>query len=169
MIYVQGQNDDKLLCHVTGMRIDCSVPWPAPDGNLALAENRYPITEIGLRRLLERLIEIGEMGLREGNCQVNVRTLRLRAGPVRASKLNIHGPSPGSPSTKPKSTWMTNETCPSGMRPTIGRTRTDGVPELVEEYTYSDLKSNRGFSDQDFDVENPEYAFARNSPVVHAK
>jgi hypothetical protein len=34
-------------------------------------------------------------------------------------------------------------------------------PELVEEYTYTDLKLNIGLGDVDFDVSNADYAFGR--------
>jgi hypothetical protein len=34
-----------------------------------------------------------------------------------------------------------------------------GAPELVEEYTYLDVKLNNGFTDADFDPRNPSYAF----------
>ena len=34
-------------------------------------------------------------------------------------------------------------------------------PELVEEYSYSDLKLNVGLGDIDFDVSNEDYAFGR--------
>ncbi len=36
-----------------------------------------------------------------------------------------------------------------------------GAPELIEEYTYLDLKLNNGFTEADFDVRNPNYAFKR--------
>ena len=35
------------------------------------------------------------------------------------------------------------------------------APELVEEYTYRDLRLNVGLSDADFDPANPAYSFGR--------
>ena len=32
-------------------------------------------------------------------------------------------------------------------------------PELIEEYTYLNLKINNGFTDADFDTKNPNYSF----------
>ena len=32
-------------------------------------------------------------------------------------------------------------------------------PQLIEEYTYLDLKLNNGFTDADFDIRNPNYQF----------
>jgi hypothetical protein len=34
-----------------------------------------------------------------------------------------------------------------------------GSPELIEEYTYLDLKLNNAFSDEDFSIWNPAYHF----------
>ena len=34
-----------------------------------------------------------------------------------------------------------------------------GPPELMEEYTYLNLKLNNGFTDADFDIKNPNYKF----------
>ena len=33
------------------------------------------------------------------------------------------------------------------------------APELMEEYTYLNLKLNNGFTDADFDIKNPNYGF----------
>ncbi len=35
----------------------------------------------------------------------------------------------------------------------------DAAPELLEEYTYQDLKTNIGLNDADFDTKNPAYGF----------
>ena len=35
----------------------------------------------------------------------------------------------------------------------------DGMPELLEEYTYQDLSLNAGLKDIDFDPNNPAYGF----------
>ena len=34
-----------------------------------------------------------------------------------------------------------------------------GQPQLIEEYTYVNLKLNNGFTDADFDIRNPNYGF----------
>jgi hypothetical protein len=38
-----------------------------------------------------------------------------------------------------------------------------GPPELIEEYTYLDLKLNNGFTDEDFDTRNPDYHFQQGA------
>ena len=34
-----------------------------------------------------------------------------------------------------------------------------GKPQVLEEYTYLNLKLNNGFTDADFDIRNPNYQF----------
>lgn len=40
-------------------------------------------------------------------------------------------------------------------------TSPESAPELLEEYTYTNLKLNIGLTDLDFDVSNTNYAFGR--------
>ena len=42
-----------------------------------------------------------------------------------------------------------------------GRVSPNAAAEMVEEYSYCDLKLNVGLSDLDFDVSNKDYAFGR--------
>ena len=65
-----------------------------------------------------------------------------------------------SSSTWPGSSSTTTSMCPSATRRTSGRTARCR-PEVMEEYTYLNLKLNNGFSDEDFDLHNPKYHFYR--------
>ena len=68
---------------------------------------------------------------------------------------------PSSSSTRSASTSTGSSACRSDSRPTTGPTSPEAAPELVEEYTYTDLKLNVGLGDVDFDVSNTDYAFGR--------
>ena len=39
----------------------------------------------------------------------------------------------------------------------------EGAPQLIEEYTYLDLKLTDRLTDEDFDPDNPDYSFSRRS------
>ena len=71
-IYVDGSNDGSLLAHGNGIkhRLIGTVSLK-PTSTLAMSGNRYPITEMGMRRLLERLLEIGSNDVKYGECTVN--------------------------------------------------------------------------------------------------
>ena len=45
------------------------------------------------------------------------------------------------------------------MSRTTGRKRPAASRILLEEYTYTDIKLNNGFTDADFDDHNPKYNF----------
>ena len=70
-IYVEGQNSGNLLAHGNGIkhRLIGTVSLK-PTSPLAMSGNRYPITEMGMRRLLERLLEIGTNDVKYGECNV---------------------------------------------------------------------------------------------------
>jgi hypothetical protein len=41
-----------------------------------------------------------------------------------------------------------------------------GKPPLVEEVNFRNVEINRGYTDEDFDPSNPNYAFGRQGPTV---
>ncbi|MBL8829449.1 MAG: DUF1571 domain-containing protein [Planctomycetaceae bacterium] len=162
-IYVEGQNNGKLLAHTTGLkhRLVGTLALQ-PDGALAMSEGRYPVTEVGLRRLVERMIRVGEKELPLGNCEVKTIPPRIINGrscegievthPEKGDDFLYHivrvyaDPQTGVPVRFASYDWPANE---------------NEEPPLLEEYTYEDLQLNRGFTDQDFSVENPQYDFKR--------
>ncbi len=56
-----------------------------PDSMLAMLDNRYPITEIGILNLTKRLIEVAELDKKYGECEVKFATARSMAGLAPAS------------------------------------------------------------------------------------
>ena len=66
VIYVRGQNDDK----VWGHRGDFGTMKLSPDSDLAMRGQHYPISEIGMANLVSRLVEVGREDVRYGECEV---------------------------------------------------------------------------------------------------
>ncbi len=71
VIWVEGANNNKLIGHEGGLLNLTSVHLE-PTGMLAMMDNKYPITEIGLTRLIEKLIEKGERDRAIGSCEVQI-------------------------------------------------------------------------------------------------
>ena len=71
-VYIDGRNDGNMLAHGNGVkhRLFGTVSLK-PTSLMAMSGNRYPITEMGMRRLTERLIEIGSNDMQFGECNVN--------------------------------------------------------------------------------------------------
>ncbi|HUY35074.1 MAG TPA: DUF1571 domain-containing protein [Pirellulales bacterium] len=166
-IYVEGQNDGKLLGHTTGLmgKLTGTVALD-PKGLLATRGNRYGITDSGMRSLLEKLIALGETpGLLDG-CAVGFdEQATVDERPCTCVEISMPRPKP---KRKPKDAFMlatarifldhewnvpvrfeTHEWPDDGQ----------GGPRLSEQYTYLRIKFNQGLTDFDFDKTNPEYAF----------
>lgn len=159
-IYVKGRNNDNLLGHANGMRKIFGTVSLKPDSMLAMAGNRYPITELGIRRLIERLIEVGEHDSQFGECEVQaVPNTRINGRecvclqvlhPVPRKEFLFH---------KAKIYVDSQHNLPVRYEAYDWPLEPGGQPPLLEEYTYLDLKLNNGFTDRDFDATNPEYQF----------
>ncbi len=171
VIYVQGRNRDKLLCHVTGVRHRMlGTVALRPTGRLAMTDNRYPITEIGILRLVERLIEVGQSDMKDSDCEVRITRASIQDRPCTCIEVEHPRPQPGLRCHLAKVYIDDERNLPLNYEAYDWPKDAGDAPELIEQYTYLDLKVNRGFSERDFDVENPDYAFSRNagSNVAHA-
>lgn len=160
-IYVRGQNDGNLLAHPTGFRktVVGTVSLD-PTGMIAMSGNRYPITDVGVLNLVERLVEIGEKDTQYGECEVQF---------FQGAKINnrdctciqvIH--------PVPRRNFLfhlarifvdTELNMPVRYEAYDWPEKQGGPPVLTEEYTYLNLKLNNGFTDADFNTENPAYQF----------
>lgn len=160
VIYVKGRNDGKLLAHANGVKkLFGTVPLD-PNSMLAMAGNRYPITELGIRRLTERLIEVGEHDSQYGECEVKAfpnskingrDCVCLRVThPVRRREFTF---------TMAKVYVDSELNIPVRYEAYDWPRAPGGEPLLTEEYTYDNVRLNVGLTDRDFDVTNPEYHF----------
>ncbi|MBX3413498.1 MAG: DUF1571 domain-containing protein [Pirellulales bacterium] len=160
-IFVRGQNNGNLLAHPTGFRktVVGTVSLD-PTGMIAMSGNRYPITEVGVLNLVERLVEIGERDTQYGECEVQF---------FQGAKINnrdctciqvIH--------PVPRRNFLfhlarifvdTELNMPVRYEAYDWPEKQGGPPVLTEEYTYLNLKLNNGFTDADFSTDNPSYQF----------
>ncbi len=163
VIYVRDKNEGNLLAHPTGIRKKLvGTVSLKPTSMLAMSGNRYPITEIGILNLVQRLIEVGEHDTQYGECEVELFR-EAKINDRSATCIQVHHPVPrrnflfnlariyvddemNLPVRYEAYEW------PKANDP-------DGEPVLLEEYTYYNIKLNNGFTDEDFDVNNPAYEF----------
>jgi uncharacterized protein DUF1571 len=159
VIYVEGRNDGKLQAHVPGTGRILGTVSLRPTCRLAMRGNRYPITEVGMLRLIERLIKVGEDDMRQGVCELAIDGGVAIDGQL-CSCINVR-----QPVDRQTSPYYIAKVYVDERRMLPIRFEAYGFPPhgepapLVEEYTYVDLKLNNGFTDADFDVKNPAYAF----------
>lgn len=159
-IFVRGRNDGNLLGHANGVRkIFGTIPLK-PDSMLAMQGNRYPITELGIRRLTERLIEVGEHDSQFGECEVTALP-NTKINGRECVCLQVHHPVPRKEFlfNKAKIYVDSQHNVPVRYEAYDWPREPGSEPLLTEEYTYLELKFNNGFTDRDFDTTNPDYQF----------
>lgn len=159
-IFVTGQNNDKMLAHGTGIEAIVGTLELDPSGDRALEESRYPITNIGMRNLLELTIA-------QWNSELNVPGVKVRYFPnAKVSNVECRV-FESSYDKKHKGVkfhmtrlYVDKKTAfPVRVEQFDFPTKTGAKPAILEQYTYLNVKANGGLKDIDFDVKNPGYDF----------
>lgn len=157
VIYIAGQNQGNLLAHKANMSVTVSLH---PEGMVAMTGRNYPLTEIGLVNLVRRLVEVGQQDLQYGDCEVKYFTsAKVNKRPCTVIQV-MHPTQRDVFRFHLARIFVDNELMtPIRYESYDWPREPGGEPELLEEYTYMDLKVNVGFTDEDFSVQNPEYRF----------
>lgn len=159
-IYVAGKNNDKMLAHGTGIEAIVGTLELDPSGDRALEESRYPITNIGMRNLLELTIA-------QWNSELNVPGVKVRYFP-NAKVGNVEcRVFESSYDKKHKGVkfhmtrlYVDKKTAfPVRVEQFDFPAQTGAKAPIVEQYTYLNVKANGGLKDIDFDIKNPNYEF----------
>lgn len=159
-LYVTGQNDNKLIGHGVGVERTFGTQKIPPDGFIAMRGNKYPITEMGVLNLVDRLLEVGYKDSKYGECDVkyieNVKvdqrecTLIQVVHPVPRKNFIFHI----------ARIYVDKEMNLPIRYESYDWPKAPGEePVLIEAYTYRNLKLNVGLTDADFDYRNPEYSY----------
>ena len=125
-------------------------------------ENKYPITEIGMAKMLDTVMAIWE---REKDiAPANVEVLLSGPGNLgsnereeiqithkeRLEGLKFH---------RTRVSFERETGFPVLVEQYEWPSQAGDSPALVEQYVYADIKTNPGLSDSDFDPDNSEYKF----------
>ncbi len=162
-IYIEGQNDGKMLAHENGSlgRIIGMVSL-SPNGVVAMQGQKYPITNIGIKHLaLQSVLDLkAKRSVPTSNIKVRIydsakvdgreTTCIVVDHPVRQEDIEFHS----------MRIFIDDELgVPTRFEGYGWPAATGGKPPLVEEYHYRNLKTDQGLTDFDFDAKNPDYAF----------
>ena len=159
VIFVENQNNGKLVAHDTGLLGRITV-YLDPMGPMAMQNSRYPIYEAGIENLVVKLIEKAERDKVAGDCEVEfVETSKINDRPC--TKIKVTHPVQKAPyDFNVAEVFIDNELQVPVRYAAYTWPRVTGAdPELIEEYTYLNLELNKGFTDRDFDKTNPEYEY----------
>ncbi|HXT59429.1 MAG TPA: DUF1571 domain-containing protein [Pirellulales bacterium] len=160
-IYVHGHNDNRLLAHPNGLKGRLVGTFKLdPQGKMAMEGNRYPITDLGVKRMAESWLEEARRDVQFVRCSAKIIPgAKVNERPctcVELTRLEHHHDSP----FRITRLFIDAELrLPVRYEAYEWSAQPGGEPELAEEYTYLQFQPNRRFSDLDFDVQNPEYKF----------
>jgi hypothetical protein len=161
VIYVDGQNNNNMWAHGSGLRKTMfGNVLLKPDGPIAMKNQRYPVTELGILNLTRRLVEVGEDNKNYGECEVKFYEGTKVQGRVCTCIEVIHPVPRRNFVFHIARIFVDKElNMPIRYESYDWPKEAGGPPELLEEYTYVNLKLNNGFADADFDIKNPNYKF----------
>ncbi len=160
-IWVEGENKGKIIAHAnpkTAMgRITVRLD---PDGNLAMKGNKYPIYDAGIENLVKKLIEKASRDREAGDCVVNVsETAKINKRPCQMIEL-IHKEKKAPYEFYKAKVYIDKElNLPVRYVAYDWPTSEGAKPKILEEYTYVNIQTNVGLTDEDFNHKNDAYDY----------
>jgi hypothetical protein len=160
-LYVEGKNNGYVIAHSEEnfiKRLAGTVRVPPTDPKV-MADNRYPITNIGLKNLMQKFKNESEK-YKDSLKDVSFTLVKEQKIDERPCKvIEIYNPKPEKYPRASARLYIDREwNIPVGFE---SYEKITGRPEpmLVEYYRYTDIKFNPGFKDIDFDPANPAYRY----------
>ena len=161
VIWIQGQNDNKLCAHETGL-LGMKRFYLDPTGWIAMQNNRYPIHDAGIENLIIKLIEKAQSAKVAGHSVVsyrdNAEIMKRKCSLIELLNEQQH---------ENDEFYKANVFVDKELNLPVRYVAYDWPkapgckPEIIEEYTYVRISLNQGFQDSDFSADNPEYKFPR--------
>ncbi len=127
-----------------------------PTDARVMEKSRHPVTDVGIGRLLEIVGENARRGYRNGVLRVVDRGVGEVAG--RRAR-HVEGVLPRDPKLGYYA-YRVQLAFDEELRLPIRVVVYDWNDQLVEDYTYTELRTNPGLSTRDFDPANKEYGFS---------
>lgn len=160
VIYVTGASQGDLIVRRGGRRSPNMTIQLDPESPVAMERNRYPITEIGIKNLLGRLIGALEAELERGGIQVRIyENAKLENRKCIHIQLRHKEKRPDDRFWKAIVFVDEQLSLPVYFASYDWPHEEGGKPRILEEYAYTQLELNVGLKDIDFDPKNPEYHF----------
>ncbi len=153
--------DGTMAVHEVGLLLGLKTLWLDPTGFLAMQGQRYPISEIGIMKLIDKLIERGEKDRDNPDISVSIITdQKLDDIPTEVIQIRRTKPSNQEDDfSLAEITLDPERQLILGYRAFGWPDEPEGEPVLLESYTYHDVKTNVGLTEADFDPKNSEYNF----------
>ena len=166
VIFVQGRNKDKqnrdnLFVHEVGLKSIVGTLSLLPDGPEAMEGNRYPVSMIGMKNLLDTIIKQWEAEGKLGEVKTQkYPDAKLPSGEECVAYESMHPTPRNQFPFHITRLWIEKKSGLAIRAEQFGfPQKGDKTPPIIEEYTYSKLKTNIPLGEVDFSIKNPNYAF----------
>jgi len=150
VVYVEGENNGNMLVHPAGIagRL-VKVVTRDPEGEDAKQSGRYPVTQFGLKRMLERSVKNWQAAKDSGNCRMEYLGLRKirEAGDRLCYVLRRTCNPPDADGVTEVTVYLDKDT---GFQ--MGSVLKDGQGRLIGEYIYRDIQLNPEFKPNQFEA-----------------
>jgi len=159
VIWAEDLYDGKLVVHEAGLMGFMTV-YLDPTGMIAMRGQRHPISEIGLTKLVQKLIERGEVDRKNPAVTVSItRNLVLDDHQCELIVVTRKQPS-GTENDFSRAEICFDKDRQLPLRYTAYGWGKDGAaPPILESYTYTNIDTTVQLSEADFDPKNPSYRF----------
>jgi outer membrane lipoprotein-sorting protein len=162
-IFVHGRNNNKIVAHDVGLaRVVAGTMHLDPKGDMAMEENRHPVTEAGLGAMIDTVKQRWDSELHPGESVVTFHP-HAKVGDRPCLMVETTHPRPGTEFLFHKVKFYVDKELGLPIRfEAYDWPKSPGAePELMEEYTYMNLKINVGLKERDFDPNNRQYSYGR--------
>lgn len=162
-IWVDGQYKNKALVHDVGLgKLLVGTLRLDPNSAMAMEDCRHPITSAGLDHLIQEVATRWEAELHPGEAEVTIQS-NAQVGDRPCTLIESVHPEPHPDYLFHRVNLYIDQelNLPIRFEAYDWPSQPGGLPELVEEYSFMDLKLNTGLEDQDFDPGNRSYSFGR--------
>lgn len=167
ILFVEGENDGKMLVRQGGRVLPNLVHRLVPDGPFAMRESNYAIYEFGMRSMVSGLINVMIQDLAHDECEVTLangveingrKCTHFRVThPVRQPHFRFHL----------AEVYVDQELqVPVYYAAYSWPREAGGPPQLLEKFVYQDVRLNVGLGGEDFDRDNPNYGFGKLKRIL---
>ncbi len=155
VLYEDGQRNGSMFVRKGGLSFRSLKIHIFPDSNSARRESKYPITEVGFDRIVDRLSRIAQADIAQDPQALNTKVSYLRnamVGPRKCTHIRVDHPLPAAGLEFYQASLFIDDELQIPTRLVVldWPTQDDAEPDLLEEYTYVDLQLNVGLTDADF-------------------
>ncbi|MGE5755935.1 MAG: DUF1571 domain-containing protein [Planctomycetaceae bacterium] len=162
-IYVAGRNSGKVVAHDVGIgKFLAGTMHLDPHGSMAMEDCRHPVTEAGIGALIDTVAKHWAVELTPEESVITFHP-NIRVGNHPCTMIESDHPRhrPHFLFYKVKLYVDHEHGLPIRFEAYDWPKHPGAAPELIEEFTYLDLKTNVGLRDHDFDPSNKQYSFGR--------